>query len=481
MYGMTFNGVKKDYVVTLRGKRRPPWAPLERKYVYVPGMPGAHPDGTEVQPRPLDIPILIESKNLTDLQKLKEDLADWLVTDEPKELIFDDEPDRVYYAQVDGEFNVEEIISVGAGVLYFKCPDPFKYGPLQTPPPFTSFISPIVLHNEGSVEAKPNIKIKLKQSTTYLDIISDEDYMRIGRPANVDVTPVKEKETVLHDTMSTMTGWTDGQSTDIDGGVVSGTMVSDGTRFHATSLGTGTTWHGPVKIKSLGQEVENFQVELQPILDNDDLSKIGRIELYLLDINKKAVGKLSIKDMSKGQGGNIVEMRVGDNVVNTFLINEYGTNWNTWHNFNGILQLTKNGNKWAAYVAKFINGQSDQRTARKLVEWIDVDNQFTRKIAHVVVHIGTYGTSTPSQMSIQDLKVYKLNQITATQIPYIGVAGDIFEFDMKTSKILKNGDFFKRKDFGARFFGLEKGDNALVFSPPEVIENAEVKWRVPYR
>ena len=477
----TFNGIKKPYITVL-SKKRLPWAPIRRRLLSVQGMPGAHLEGTDVEPLPLAVEVFLDSVGYENLERLKEDMAGWLITDSVAELIFDDDPTRTYYAAVDGSIqNLEEIVKVGKGSITFLCPDPYKYGHLKNMNPVTDLTAPVVLRNDGTVEAKPNIKVTLKQPTPYLDIIGENDYMRIGRPVDIDKAAVAEKETILHDTMSTLTGWGDAASTDIDGGLVAGTMASDGAKFYASAFGTGASWHGPAKIKSLGQELTDFEVALQPILDNDDLSKVGRIELYCLDTAKNAVCKLAIKDISKGQGGNIVEIRVGDNVVNTFLINEYGTNWNTWHNFNGLLQLTKKGNKWTAYVCKFINGQSDQRTARKLVEWTDLDNQFTRKFAHVVVHIGANGTSTPSQMSIQDLKVFKLNQLTESQIPYIGISGDVFEFDMKTSKILKNGDFFNRKDFGARFFGLRPGDNPIVFSPPEVIEKVEAEWRPPYR
>ncbi|WP_161805308.1 distal tail protein Dit [Sporosarcina globispora] len=475
-----FDGIKKPYILALK-KERPVFAPIKRNYLYIPGLEGALLDSTETDIRIQPVTVWVDNETFPSLQKLKEDMADWLIKEQVAELIFEDELDRTYFAAVDGSLDLEEIVTSGKGTILFACPDPYKYGPVETSGPIADFSLPTVFHNSGRAPTPPRFKVTLKNDTTFLDIIGDEDYMRIGRPVNIDEFAIAERELVLHDPMSTTTGWGDALSSDIDGGVVAGTMISDGTKFIASSFGTGTTWHGPAKIKSLGQELSDFDVEVQPILDNDDLTKIGRIEVYLLDVNKKAVAKLAIKDISKGQGGNIAELRVGDNEVNHFMIADYGTNWNTWHNFNGLLQITKKGNKWTAYVCKFIDGDRNNRTSRKLVEWEDSDNQFTRKVAHVVVHIGANGTATPSRMSIQDLRVYKLNQLTQNQIPYIGGAGDVFEFNMEASRILKNGDFFMRKDFGARFFHLQKGDNVLVFNPPEVIEKVEAEWRQRFK
>lgn len=453
----------------------------EVELLEISGMDGALVSSTKTPVRVIEVDIAFDEVNDAKLRKTIEIVNGILITKEAKSLLFEDEMDKTYYGITGGVKETYEWGGIHRATITFICPDPFKYGPVKPVGPFTDLSLPVVLNTKGTVSTPPNFKVWLKDKTTFLDIISDEDYMRIGRPVNIDEYAVAERELILHDTMSTTTGWGDAQSSDIDGGVVAGTMTSDGTKFIASAFGTGSAWHGPAKIKSLGQELSDFDVEVQPILDNDDLSKIGRIEVYLLDVYKKAVAKLAIKDISKGQGGNIAELRVGDNVVNHFMIAEYGTNWNTWHNFNGLLQITKKGNKWTAYVCKFINGDRNNRTSRKFVEWEDRENQFTRKVAHVVVHIGANNTATPSRMSIQDLRIYKLNQLTESQIPYIGEDGDVFEFDMEASRILKNGDFFMRKDFGSRFFHLQPGDNALVFNPPNVISRVEGEWRDKHR
>src|SRR5690554_5528844 len=101
-YTFSFNGIKKDYVYMLRGRKRSAWAPRSLDFLTVSRKPGAYLQGVETSVREIEVPIGLVAENIGDLQKLKEDLAGWLVTDEPKELIFEDEPDRIYYAIVDG-------------------------------------------------------------------------------------------------------------------------------------------------------------------------------------------------------------------------------------------------------------------------------------------------------------------------------------------------------------------------------------------
>ncbi|MGY6209735.1 distal tail protein Dit [Cytobacillus firmus] len=133
MENLSFNGITKGYVQVVSGSNRQPWAPVERDYQEVPNRPGAYMrKKKKTKPRPLPIPVLIKAKDIADLQKLKEDLAAWLVHDDPKPLILDDEPDRIYYAVVDGSFDPDELVNFGQGVIPFICPDPYKYGEEQT-------------------------------------------------------------------------------------------------------------------------------------------------------------------------------------------------------------------------------------------------------------------------------------------------------------------------------------------------------------
>ncbi|MGE7650472.1 distal tail protein Dit [Peribacillus frigoritolerans] len=155
MRTFTFNGIKKDYLIPLFGNNREPWAPVERQYQEIPGRPGSYMRNKRiVKQRSLPVPVLIHDLNM-DYNELKEDLAEWLIHDEAKPLIFEDEPNRIYYAVVDGAFNPEDIVVFGKGTIPFVCPDPYKYGPeetiiLGTPP----------IQNVGTVESHPVFSIK---------------------------------------------------------------------------------------------------------------------------------------------------------------------------------------------------------------------------------------------------------------------------------------------------------------------------------
>src|SRR5690606_1399073 len=119
-----------------------------------------------------------KAENIIDLQKTKEDMAEWLVHDEPKELIFKDEPDRVYYAVVDGELELDEIFSTGRGEITFICPDPYKYGPEKV---YQTDQDTFIVENNGTAETEPIITLTAKEPTTFAMVSNGDEYMMVGR------------------------------------------------------------------------------------------------------------------------------------------------------------------------------------------------------------------------------------------------------------------------------------------------------------
>lgn len=170
MKNFSFNGITKNYITVLRGSNRPAWAPIARVYREIPGGTGVYLNKKrKTQHRPLPIPVYFKAENIADLQKIKEEVAAWLIHDEPKPLIFDDEPDRTYYAVVDGGFDIDEFVRIGSGVIPFVCPDPYKYGAEKT---LTIGTSAIV--NKGPTETNPIITITFSKAASEFKITHNE-------------------------------------------------------------------------------------------------------------------------------------------------------------------------------------------------------------------------------------------------------------------------------------------------------------------
>lgn len=128
MNNFSFNGIQKPFLQIVE-KERPYWVELERSISEVPGKFGGKLKNTEIGPIEISITVRVEAKSRQDLQDKVEEMATWLVTEDPKRLVFDDMPDRAYYAVLDGEtIPDKEIVSFSVVKLNFICPDPYKYG-----------------------------------------------------------------------------------------------------------------------------------------------------------------------------------------------------------------------------------------------------------------------------------------------------------------------------------------------------------------
>jgi predicted phage tail component-like protein len=477
MTSFTFNGERRDYVVVLRGRKRPPWASVQRNILKVPGLPGGYLQNTETDIRVLEVPVFIKGENLTHLQRVKEDLAAWLVTDDPKELIFDDDPTRTYYTVVDDTVDFQEIVRFGQGTIRFLCPDPYVYGPEKSVDiPNGSGGQKTVVQNNGSADTYPKFTITVNQPITFFDIISPNDYMRIGKPIKVDETPIEKEQIILNDNMASMTGW--GNASYVDGGTVTGTMSTNGNDFYASDYGVGASWHGPAVKKSLSEPLQDFRIEAYLRQYNqDDPGMIGRAEVYLLDVNNVVVAKIAMMDAWAGAKSNKAEIRLGDISNAHYMVNTTGKTNIWWNKFQGVLKLQRIGKRFYAYVANITTDGRNQHFRTWSVGYTDANNKYQAPIAQVQLHLGKYGTYQVTSQAFQRIRVYKINQNTEVEIPYIATSGDIIEIDHQKNLITKNGeDFLFAKDFGANFFALGRGQTEIEVNPAGVA-NVEMTFR----
>jgi predicted phage tail component-like protein len=481
LFSFSFNGIKKDFVIAERGKRRSAFAPITRNLLTVPNMPGAYLQSSETQVRTISQPIVINGTDRLNVRKLEEEIASWLITNEPKELIFDDEPDRVYYAIVDGGLEIEDIVRFGRGEVLFICLDPYKYKGSSETVFFAT--NPSLIENEGSVATYPIFRANVLESLTNLDIISGDQYMRVGQPYTVTQTPVEAETRIFWDEMAALTGWS--QAEYVDNGHVAGQIaVHNGYAFYPELVGQVVedgVWQGPSMKKNLPESVQDFKMEAIVQLSNGEAEpgQTGMIEIYLLDAVGNVVGKIGIEDYSRSAVESHFKAKAGDAIDGTWFGDHTSPGWK---NFKGVLRLEREGADWYAYIA-----QVDDKTgahnymlgSKRNVHLEDKGLKYTAPISQIQVAFRMFPGSDRVQMFVHDLKVWRKNTVQSENIPYIAAPGDLIEIDHGTNNISINGESrIDLKDFGATFFPLEKGSNPIFYLPLESVElNIEYKER----
>src|SRR5699024_7172357 len=296
---MIFNGIEKDYLKVTRGRNRPSWAPVERMFSESSLMTGAHLSSTKTNIRAITVPVFISAESFSDLQKVKEDLANWLIHREPKELIFKDELDRVYYAVVDGSLDLDELVRWGDGVITFLCPDPYKYGQEKT---LRFPADAVIIENKGTAEANPVFELTAKKKTTFAMVTKgDEEYNLIGQPADDDVQVVDTRTSVLYENGSTLSTWSTASLDMLDNHFVKrigGTMTTDDAGIRANGYGTGDKIHGHAFYKEINL-LKDFEIETTFDIISRREEENFRIGVNFLDENMNMLGTIAIKDNSR--------------------------------------------------------------------------------------------------------------------------------------------------------------------------------------
>ncbi|WP_457851456.1 distal tail protein Dit [Bacillus thuringiensis] len=483
----SFNGKRNPNVIPLQGKKRPAWAPLERTFLEVPHYPGGRLIRTQTKMRKIIVPVALFYESMEEAEKLKEEIADWLITDQPQELIFDDEKDRTYLAVIDESFDPQQLVNLGEGVLTFICEMPYKLGPTRTVECQANERGLVAnIQNKGSLESNPIIEIEVTKPSTFLDVWNGDNYFRIGWPLRMDQVPVERNQRVMWDEMSTTIGWTDVPNAEdmVGGGAF---KVDAGSRLVPVYLGETNIkgWHGCIAKKNIPQgPLQDFIMQAYVGVRSSHPDQMGRVEIGLLDENSDYVARISMNDVHWQAEQNTGFAKLGNKkkpVSERVLINEPGDHPTTWNQYRGRLWLARTGNRWEAYISKFLwNTEKDD--SERFVVWEDENNVNMDKVAQVQISISQFSDNMfCTDMSIDDLKIWKVNMNTQDNPPYIFDAGDKVVIDTERSLVSINGKkAINLKDIFSDYPIIQKGTNKLEIMPSDV-GIAKVTYRERYR
>ncbi|MGG3662514.1 distal tail protein Dit [Bacillus gobiensis] len=438
----------------------------------VPGRPGGYLKGKKLPPRPVSIDAFFSFEHAEELRKKLEELTEILHTEEPAPLIFEDEQDRIYYAVFQDVTENGEREGIYQAELHFICPDPYKYRSPEAVGYYNheTLQSGVVLQNTGAASTPPTFEVSLKDKVTYLDIVGEKDYMRVGTSESTEESPFDKYKKVWEST-PTMTGWASASYVP-DGGIKTGTMTVQNGDFVATDYGIGSAWHGPAVMQSIGSVLSDYYFRVYFNVSSNH-GQLTRCEAYLLNTSGQPIGKL-VALVRHASSEVEVEVNIRSGGRSTYFVNQ---KWK-FRSFLGYIDIEKVGQSFVAHVAQQRIGEDGKiYTSEKYAfSFNDLNNEYQEDLAAVGLHIGANNTNTPGIARFRGAEVSSVNQ-QENGVEYIGEAGDVFTFDHKTSRIMKNGELFMRKDFGARFFELAKGMNTLIFNPTEAIDHVKVRWR----
>ncbi|QWI52524.1 distal tail protein Dit [Bacillus mycoides] len=478
----SFNGIRKDYIFILMGFSRPAWSPVERELLNVPGMPGAHLIQTNTNVREIEVPVILKATDQSAMQKVKEDLAKWLVHGEAKELIFDDEKDRVYMAVINDSAELDELVFRGKGTIKFICPMPYKLGlPQEYEMSITNSNLSAKFDNKGTVHSEPVIEIDVLKETPYIDVWNKDRYFRIGYPTEIQTKVVKKEDRVIFDECNTVVPWTKETGT-IGGYTAAGDMeVREGSYFATKLYGDGTGYHGPIYSRPIpGGPLIDFKADMKVELFSSYFNQVGKVVLLMLADDNSVIAEINMNDMFPSHVMTKANAVIGGSKVMADTTGYYST---TFNDFYGHISVARRGKTWSVYFAKYDGANGVDGTS--LVNyWTDEDdsNPATKKpVTKVAIAFLKYESEyTIMTLRINELSVWKLYSLNIDETPYIVDAGDKVVIDTANSLVSINGrSAMPYKDLFSEYPTVDEGANEIIVRPASV-GRAKLKYRERY-
>ena len=431
----------------------------------------------------------------------KELLAKYINVKAPVPLIFNDEPNKVWYVVPDGEQSFEQI----TGTLTFLVPKGYAEsvdtkvlnndnsgGENGTIINNDDNSVSVLINNNGTLPIYPTIKVTPTSETGYLAFVG-QSVLEIGNPDEADTTTAKSQKLVCDfKTKSDFetnfvpdTSWTTSWPTNLEGMPLNSTIgwKDDGIRIGAmaqSSLWNAGVLRYEVPKDDLGNYVKDWHANFNTLYIQKNLEQCGRFQIHFADENKQPLACFEIYKGGVGENASLNFWLIGgDKKLKLFKNHTFSATTGKpdkngsplFAASHGGQAIVKQGNKISFYW-------------RAMAETYLMDDvPASTKLAYVYVVIGKRQYyQMVADTSLRSFKLMNLNNEYTVDILNKYQPEDEIKVDMEKSKITVN-DLGANSDYitGSEFFSIPPGVSQkldIVYSnfttsPPKV----EIEWK----
>ncbi|MDE9914116.1 phage tail family protein [Staphylococcus pseudintermedius] len=457
------------------------------QYNEVLGRPGGVLSHIKESVRTIEVNLLIDAYGTgRTLEDIVDEVVSWLTTNEPVPLIFDREPDKIYYAMTTGGLDPSYFVTFAKVKANFVCLDPYKYAVNGNQN--TAISDAVSVVNAGTADTPIIVEARALQNSNYYMISKgDEDYFMIGDD-DLD-KPLKDySPSILSDEFKSLTGWSkigSGQIQDtIFGGIVGGSfkLKKNKEGFEVSTFPEGAEWVGAQYKRGFSKALKDFKIIVKAVIYQKSKGA-GKIAYHLYDTDNRLLATLGYINSSGGEpnGKFIFNLfnQSGDQIKifearNVPLINKMDT-------LIIYLSLERISDVFNLKVWLFDHDKDPKRTRPLQIvnkTYRDGGNFYQRQVASVSVYEAK-NNKINKMMKMHALGIYLFEKLPKPigARDMIIKKGDLISIDMSTKNVLVNEEsFLSEKTFGSDFFNVDKGHTELVINPPGIFDTT-VKWQ----
>lgn len=293
---------------------------------------------------------------LEDMESKYDKLEHILNVDEPKPLIFENMPDRIFYAVPTGDLDFDEISILGVGTITWLIPDGLAHS--TTEKEFMATINDdgimeTTIVNNGTESVPISYEITHNHENGYIGIVSEYGAMQFGQISERD-EEVKQKSEVL-------LNYANGQeiyNALTKGGAFISPYLNNGAfrvntvdnvkylEIDSNNVGSGSYWHGAGGYKKIPADAnghvgaKNFKASAKVWFQGTAARQQGAID-FCISNGSDIIASFQIWDGQTGTHQSYVDMFIGKTLKKRYTYNADASGWSSRND--GQIYIQKSG------------------------------------------------------------------------------------------------------------------------------------------
>ncbi|EHS7224113.1 distal tail protein Dit [Staphylococcus pseudintermedius] len=457
------------------------------QYNEVLGRPGGVLSHIKESVRTIEVNLLIDAYGTgRTLEDIVDEVVSWLTTNEPVPLIFDREPDKIYYAMTTGGLDPSYFVTFAKVKANFVCLDPYKYAVDGNQN--TAISDAVSVVNSGTADTPVIVEARALQNSNYYMISKgDEDYFMIGDD-DLD-KPLKDySPLILEDESQTLSGWNKQSTIDFTdnqtGGKVGGSfIVSDSKQsFYLNNDSvSGNGWNGAMYKRSFSKQAQDFTTTVKFGINQKNKGAV-RFAQYIYDSDNRVIASIGYTNPNAKQAIGTIIVTLFDQSGNQQTVYKYKNNPSLYKldSFVVYIRLTR---KDDVFTVKSWKYKEFPYPLRKKAfdeherQFVDGGNFYQRPVVALSLYSAKNGSNNVMPLYIFGTYTRELLPRPINARDMIIKKGDLITIDMATKNVLVNEEsFLSEKTFGSNYFNVDKGHTELVINPPGIFDTT-VKWQ----
>lgn len=409
-----------------------------------------------------------------DLEEKHDKLMEILNVSEPKSLVFESVPDRVFYAIPSGDLDFSEEGPLGEGTITWIIPDGVAHA--TTEKSFQAEANDsgdleVTVVNNGTEAVPVDYEIAHNHENGYIGIVSEYGAIQLGKAQEADGESYQQNETLI-DGIQTLVSAADDHGTnymhpDHDMGGTLDYMEEEGALVIG-SMGTGQAgkWCGgmrtiPVPEDSEGEAgAKNFWCYLNWYFQTGLLGQTGEQSIAFLTEDNKVICGYSLYKSDMSGNTAALEFWLNGKVIESKLFTPSGNQYeNPFNGPRGNQDITKEGDRVRFYWDGVYSYKTDP--AIKDMACTKIQVAFTQYYGRNLNPWGQYVT----RNYLRNLIFQKMHVDKWKDIPNRYAAGDVVTIDGATTKVYRNGMNITGDEItGSKYFLAPPGETKIQFS-----------------